>query len=180
MAPKRPKARSAFKPAMEGVTIRRDAPIMLHDFTDYFQGFERVKAVRDRFGERTEEVLNGLKVEFFSSRFGFMGVSEDDGHIMISTHYLMNGDEREIYLDIIHELVHVKQFQEGKKFFPEGIEYPDLPTEIEAYKIAVAEAERIGLTEEEILEYLKVPWMDNEAYARLLTNIGIEVVTGSD
>lgn len=172
--------RAAIEPIMEGVTIRRDAPIMLHSFTDYFKGFEGVKAVRDRFGDETENVLKNLKVEFFSSRFGFMGVSEDDGHLMVSTHYLKHGEEREIYLDIVHELVHVKQFREGKKFFPEGIEYPDLPTEIEAYTIAVAEARRIGLTEEEILEYLRVPWMDDEAHARLLNNIGMKVVPGSE
>ncbi len=165
---------------MEGVTIRRDAPIKLHRFTDYFRGFERVKSVRDHFGDETEEVLRNLRVEFFSSRFGFMGVSEDDGHLMVSTHYLKHGEEREIYLDIIHELVHVKQFREGRKFFPEGIEYQDLPTEIEAYIIAVAEARRIGLTEDEILEYLRVPWMDDEAYAKLLQNIGLKVDPGSE
>ncbi len=178
--PESPKVRAAFDQAMEGVTIRRDAPIMLHSFTDYFQGFEDVKAVRDHFGDDTEDVLKELRVEFFTSRFGFMGVSEEDGHLMVSTHYLKNGEEREIYLDIIHELVHVKQFREGEKFFPEGIEYPDLPTEIEAYKVAVAEAERIGMAEEEILEYLRVPWMDDEAYARLLTNIGLRGSAGSD
>ncbi len=165
---------------MLGVAIRRDAPIKLHKFTDYFRGFEKVKAVRDRFGDRTEEVLEALKVEFFSSRFGFMGVSEEDGHLMVSTHYLKNGDERELYLDVIHELVHVKQFHDGKKFFPEGISYPDIPTEIEAYSVAVEEARRIGMEEEEILEYLKVPWMDDEDFAKLLLNLGIKVVSGSE
>lgn len=165
---------------MLGVTIRRDAPIKLHRFVDYFQGFEKVRAVRDRFGSQTETVLEDLKVEFFSSRFGFMGVSEEDGHLIVSTHYLRNGEERELYLDVIHELVHVRQFLDGRKFFPEDIDYPDRPTEIEAYKVAVEEARRIGMKEEEILEYLKVPWMDDDDYTKLLENLGMKIVTGSD
>ncbi|HLN45689.1 MAG TPA: hypothetical protein VK209_08285, partial [Candidatus Sulfotelmatobacter sp.] len=35
-----------------------------HNFTDYFKGFDRVEAVREYFGENTEEVLRNLKVEF--------------------------------------------------------------------------------------------------------------------
>jgi hypothetical protein len=161
------------------VTIRRDAPIKLHKFTDFFKGFEEVEVVRRLFGDRTAEVLGDLKVEFYSSRWGYMGVSEEDGHILVSAYYLRNGDERELYLDIIHELVHVKQYLEGREFFPEGIDYPDLPTEIEAYRAAVEEARRIGMTEEEILEYLRVPWMDEKEYARLLRNLGIQVHKGS-
>lgn len=158
---------------MEGVTIRRDAPIELHRFLDYFQGFENVAAVRANWGERTEAVLKDLRVEFFTMRFAYMGVSEEDGHLMVSTHYLQHGEERDIYLDVVHELVHVRQFMEGKEFFPEGIEYADLPTEIEAYQVAVAEARRLGMDDEEIREYLRVPWMDDEAHGRLLTNLGI-------
>ncbi len=165
---------------MQGVAIRRDAPIRLYKFTEYFRGFDGVQVVRDLFGDATEKVLNDLSVEFYSSRWGYMGVSEEDGHLMVSTYYLRNGDERELYLDVIHELVHVKQYLDGRKFFPEGIDYPDLPTEIEAYGIAVREARRIGLMEEEILEYLRVPWMDEEDYQRLLTNLGMEVASTSD
>ncbi len=159
---------------MLGVSIQREAPIELHRFTDYFQGFEDVDAVRAQFGEETERVLTDLKVEFYSSRWGYMGVSDQDGHILVSAHYLRRGEERELYLDVIHELVHVRQFREGKEFFPDGVDYPDLETEIEAYRVAVEEARRIGMTEEEILEYLKVPWMDEEEYGRLVANIGME------
>lgn len=158
---------------MQGITIRREAPIKLHRFLDYFRGFEKVQAVRDQFGDQTEDVLRGLMVEFFSSRWGYMGVSEEDGHLMVSTHYLRTGAERDIYLDVIHELVHLRQFMEGKPFFPEGIEYADLPTEIEAYRVAVEEAGRIKMSQEEILEYLRVPWMDEEEYKRLLSNLDL-------
>lgn len=160
---------------MEGVTIRRDAPIALHPFTDFFGGFDQVGAVVGIFGPKTKETLAGLRVEFFSSRWGYMAVNDKDGHILVSAHYLKEGDERDIYLDVVHELVHVRQWQEGKDLFPEGIGYHDRPTEIEAYQVAVDEARRIGLTEAEIREYLRVPWMDDEAHAKLLAHLGVEV-----
>ncbi|MFQ6012704.1 MAG: hypothetical protein ACE5LS_03560 [Thermoplasmata archaeon] len=160
---------------MEGVKIRRDAPISLYPFLEFFQGFERVGVVVDIFGTRTRETLENLKVEFFSSRWGYMAVNDKDGHLLVSAHYLMEGDEKDIYLDIVHELVHVRQWQEGEELFPEGVGYHDRPTEVEAYRVAVEEARRIGLSEAEIREYLRVPWMDEEAHGKLLANLGIEI-----
>lgn len=154
--------------------ISRDVNVTLHNFTDYFKGFEKVEAVREIFGDETEKVLDELKVEF-TSRRGYMGVSEEDGHLIISAHYLKHGDEREIYLDIIHELVHVKQFMRGEKLFDMSFGYVERPTEIEAYRHAVKEARRIGMTEEEIYEYLKTEWMSEEDTVRLAKAVGVRL-----
>ena len=118
-------------------------------------------------------MLNELKVEF-TTRWGYMSVSEQDGHLIVSTYYLRNGDEREIYLDVIHELVHVKQFMQGKKLFDEHFEYVHRPTEIEAYSRAVEEARRIGMTEEEIYEYLKTEWMSENDVKKLAKILGVK------
>lgn len=160
---------------MEGTTIVRDAPIHTYPFTQFFKGFEKVKAVQETFGEETERVLKELKVEFYSSPWGYMGVNQNDGHILVSAHYLKHGDERDLYLDIVHELVHVKQWRQGKELFEEGFEYVDLPTEIEAYRHTVKEARRLGMTDPEIYEYLKVQWIDEKEIARLAKNIGVKV-----
>jgi hypothetical protein len=144
-------------------------------FTDHFKGFEGVPAVRAILGPRTRGILRSLRVEFFSSRWGFMGVSDADGHLMVSTHYLRTGNRRDIYLDVIHELVHVRQFREGKELFEDGFEYPDLPTEIEAYKACVAEGRRLGMGDRALFEYLKVDWMDDKAVRRLARNVGVRV-----
>src|SRR3989442_8063858 len=61
----------------------------------------------------------------------------------------LTGKRRDIYLDVVHELVHVRQFREGKQLFPEGFNYPDAPTEIEAYKVCIAEGRRLGMTDRE-------------------------------
>jgi hypothetical protein len=155
------------------VKITRDVNITLYKFIDYFKGFEKVEAVREIFGDQTEELLNRLKVEFVSRR-GYMGVDEQDGHLIVSAYYLKSGSERDIYLDIVHELVHVKQYMQGQKLFDHRYDYVDRPTEIEAYRHAVKEARRLGMTEKQIYNYLRTEWMSEKELARLAKAVGVE------
>ena len=104
-----------------------------------------------------------------------MGVSDHDGHIVASQSYLNDGEEWCIYLDVVHELVHVRQFKEGKELFDSRYGYVDRPTEIEAYRIGTEEARRIGLTEKEIFLYLEVPWISEEEHQRLAKACQIEI-----
>src|SRR5467141_4304116 len=154
------------------VTIPKNIRLRYERFSDYFKGFEDVEAVRGIFGPRTSTVLRALKVEFFSSKWGYMGVSDEDGHLVVSAHYLRTGNRRDIYLDVVHELVHVRQFREGKELFPEGFNYPDAPTETEAYRTCIAEGRRLGMTDKELYEYLRVEWMDEKDVRRLARNAG--------
>jgi len=143
-----------------------------YPFTDYFKGFEKVEAVRRIFGEKTEDVLQSLEVQFISIG-GYMGVSNLDGHLTVNTRYLNNGDRVDIYLDVIHELVHVKQFMEGKELFDMHYGYSERPTEIEAYRVAVEEARRLGLSDERICDYLKTEWMSDESLKRLAKALNV-------
>jgi hypothetical protein len=126
-------------------------------FTDYFKDFDKVEAVRGIFGERTAEVLQNLRVDltWFS---GYMYVNSSNGHLVVSVRYLSSGDKVDIYLDLIHELCHVRQLMEGKELFDPRYSYVERPTEIEAYSYTVQEARRIGLSDERICEYLKTEW----------------------
>jgi len=135
-------------------------------FTDCFKGLEKVEAVRQIFGERTEDVLRNLRVEF-TWIGGYMRVSNVDGHLVISSYYMNNGDKVDIYLDLIHELVHVRQFMEGKELFDSDYSYAERPTEIQAYQHAVEEARRLGLSDARICKYLKTEWMSNESLKQL-------------
>ena len=153
------------------VKIRRDVKVAMYPFMDYFKGFEKVEAVRGIFGEETDKVLSELKVEFAGTR-GYMGVSETDGHLIIGAHYLNEGDIVDIYLDIIHELVHVKQFMEGKELFDSDYTYIERPTEVEAYRYAIKEARRLGLSDERLCEYLKTEWMSDDDFERLAKTVG--------
>ena len=156
-----------------GVEIRRDAEIKLLPFTDYFVGFEKLAAVKSLFGAKTAKVLRDLKVEFFSLRFGYMSVSDEDGHLLISTNHLKNADVKILYLDVIHELFHVKQFMEGKNLFQSEFEYVDSPIEVPAYKFTIEEARRIGMNTNEIVDYLKVEWVTEEQHARLVKTLAL-------
>jgi len=155
------------------VEIIREARVTLYRFTDYFSGFEKVGAIRELFGDKTDEILKNLKVEFYSAKFGYMSVSDEDGHLIISAHHLRTSDEAVIYLDVVHELHHVKQFMDGKQIFLLEFEYVDSPIEIEAYVPTVKEARRIGMTDDEIRDYLKIEWITDEQFSRLLERLGL-------
>ncbi len=157
------------------VRIPRRVPIHYERFTDRFVGFDQVAAVRQTFGPKTAQILRGIRVEYYSSKWGYMGVSDEDGHLLVSTHYLRTGKPRDIYLDIVHELVHVRQFREGKTLFPDGFSYADTPVEIEAYKHCVAEGRRLGMTDPELFEYLKVEWLEPKEVRKLARNVGVKV-----
>ena len=130
-------------------------------FADFFKGFDKIEAVRGIFGEKTEEVLKNLKVEF-TWFGGYMFVDSSDGHLVINSRYLNTGDKTDIYLDLVHELCHVKQWMDGKELFDPRYSYVERPTEIEAYRYAVREARRMGLSDERIRLYLKTEWMSPE------------------
>ena len=165
--------------SMLNVKISRKAKVSTYPFTDYFEGFERVDIVRKIFGEKTGEVLSNLKIEFIGRR-GYMGVSNEDGHLIVSARYLNNGDIIDIYLDVIHELVHVKQFMEGEELFDRNYRYVERPTEIEAFQYAVEEARNLGLSDERICNYLKTEWMSDEDLTRLAKalNVACDVPLG--
>jgi len=161
--------------SITGVQIPTQVPIALHNFTEYFKGFEKLASVRSIFGEETEQVLASLKVEFFSSKFGYMGVSDEDGHLIVSAYYLREGELVSKYLDVIHELVHVRQFREGRPLFDENYEYHNRPTELEAYELAIAEGRRLGMSDKELFDYLKVDWMSEDEVRKLAKNLGVKV-----
>ncbi|MEM3641968.1 MAG: hypothetical protein QXH37_08625 [Candidatus Bathyarchaeia archaeon] len=161
------------------VKIPRNVKVATYPFTKFFKGFENVEVVRRIFGENTEKILSSLQVEFAGFR-GYMGVSDVDGHLIISAHYLNNGNLIDIYLDIIHELVHVKQFMDGKKLFDDRYSYVGRPTEIEAYRYAVEEAKRLGLNDARICQYLKTEWISEKELKKLAKALDVEYVPSAE
>jgi hypothetical protein len=141
-------------------------------FTDYFKDFDKVPAVKGIFGEKTADVLRNLKVDFVG--FGYMGVDNASGHLFVNSNYLKNGDKIDIYLDIVHELCHIKQHMEGRELFDGRYDYVDRPTEVEAYRYTVQEARRLGLSDQRILEYLKTEWMSREDLEKLAKHVGVD------
>jgi hypothetical protein len=165
------------------IRINRQAPSpALLPLTNYFKGFEKVSAVRDVFGEKTNSVLDNLKVGFVSNRRMYMGIRDKDGNISVGTYHLKHSDQRTLYLDIVHELFHVKQFMENRKYFREEHQkfmgnrslYYVSPIEVPAYKHTVKEAKRIGMSFSEIAEYLKMGPVPTKVFNKFLKAVNLE------
>lgn len=155
-----------------GVRIARDTAPGVVPFKRVFEGFEVLVPVRGTFGKKTREVLEDLKVEVVETR-GYLHIDDERGLIVVNSKYLREGPEVFLYLDVVHELVHIRQLHEGKELFDRAFSYVDRPTEVEAYRATVAEARRIGLADKEIADYLRVEWVSEEDFKRFLDNMGV-------
>jgi hypothetical protein len=91
--------------------------------------------------------------------------------IVLSDAYYRAANPVDLYLDMAHELTHLRQLAEGQNLWEHSIPYVDRPTEIEGYAVAVEEGLRLGMTEEEIIHHLSNPWLSESEIARLRENI---------
>ncbi len=155
------------------MTIRRSSPVGTLPFKQVFVGFENVSAVRSIFGAGTDHVLSELQVDVEEGR-GYMRINDKKRSVIVSSQYLRAGDRTYLYLDVVHELVHIRQHMEGKELWDRRYPYVDRPTEIEAYKLAVEEARRLGMNDKEIAAYLKVEWVSEEDFRRFLRTLDVE------
>jgi hypothetical protein len=63
---------------------------------------------------------------------------------------------------------------EGKELFDHNYSYVERPTEVEAYRAAVEEARRLGLSDRRICEYLKTEWMTDEEFRGLAKAVAVD------
>jgi len=101
----------------------------------------------------------------------YVWVDDQAPAIVLAEHYYRRGNPLDLYLDLIHELVHLRQLAEGKNIWDRHFPYVDRPTEIEGYAVAIEEALRLGMTESEIIAHLSNPWMTHVEVLRLRENI---------
>ena len=110
---------------------------------------------------------------FVVDRAGEMFVDNDDGSVTIGLAHLRSASDEFLYLDIIHELCHVKQHLQGRNLYDRSKAYVDRETEIEAYQVTVQEARSIGLDDETISNYLCVAWITPEEHKRLVHRLDV-------
>jgi hypothetical protein len=141
---------------------------------EIFDGLHEVDILMRVFKtkEELDDVLLKTKVIVEESDH-YMYVKNDDASIVIGFRHLQNSDLKILYLDIVHELVHVMQQRQGLDLYNKSYAYVDRPTEIEAYEIAVLEAKNLGMNDEEILDYLLVEWITPDEHKRLATHVGL-------
>ena len=109
-------------------------------------------------------------------RSGFKMVETTDDEIVVSRDYLARGPLIYLYLDLIHEFLHILQRKQGRELWPGlKVAYVDRHTEVEAYAFSIAEARRLGVPDSVLRRYLKVIWITKADYFRLLRNLGVSL-----
>lgn len=104
-------------------------------------------------------------------RNGYIWVDDDSPAIILTERYYRHGSPLDLYLDLLHELTHLRQLAEGQNLWEESLHYVDRPTEIEGYAVAVQEGRRLGMTEAHTVRHLSNPWMTPADVTRLRANV---------
>jgi hypothetical protein len=164
------------------VTARVQLPEFAHVKRDLKSGMHKYLEIFPRAAEspglvliepdagRRSELLGGARVHIKPGG-GFAYVDVEVPCIVLAEEYYRKGSDLDLYLDLLHELTHIRQHHEGKDLWDERYAYVDRPTEIEGYSVAVHEGRRLGMTDEDVVEHLSNPWMDKEDVDRLVQHV---------
>ncbi|MFQ5970065.1 MAG: hypothetical protein ACE5J2_06190 [Nitrososphaerales archaeon] len=157
-----------------GFQINRNLGEGFYDINKVFSGLEDVKVLQKVYGDKSSltSVLNKVRLKLVTNDC-YMFVDDSDGCVVVGLKHLNSADERTLYLDIIHELVHVKQFVDGRDIYDKRYSYVERQTEIEAYQVVVDEARKLGMSNDEIMEYLTVDWISEDGLKHLANRLGI-------
>lgn len=162
---------------MERFDLRRDVEPGTYPLGNLVEGLRESPPLRERFGDELPDLLEEVTVEVMDFE-GYMWVdTEHDDRIVAAADHWRDGDAAVLYLDLVHELVHVEQLREGAtpgELYDDEVPYVDRPTEVDAYEVTVAEARRLGWGDEELRDYLDVPWISDEEHRRLCKRMGVE------
>lgn len=117
-----------------------------------------------------EQLLAAARVRIEPEK-GYVWVDDEAPAIVLAESYYRMGHARDLYLDLLHELTHLRQLAEGRNIWDERLRYVDRPTEIEGYAIAIGEGRRLGMSERQIVRHLSNPWMTEGDIMRLRENV---------
>lgn len=161
---------------MHLIKINRDVIEGTYRLEDIFVGLQNSEILLKIFKTKEElgDVFSKIKV-IVDVHSHYMYVNNEDASIVVGLEHLKNSDKKILYLDIVHELVHVKQQRQGLDLYDKSYSYVDRPTEVEAYSIAVEEARRLGMQDPEIFDYLHVEWITPDEHKRLASAVGLSL-----
>lgn len=159
---------------MNGVRINRRLGSGLKAITQVFPGLDSDPGFCGIFSDGLRgKVLAETRVHLVPEDT-YAYIDDKRGNVVLGLEYLRTGDERTLYLDILHELVHIRQWHEGQELWDRRFAYVDRPTEIEAYRVAVASAREMGMSDREISDYLRVEWTSRAEHERLCRHLGVK------
>ena len=147
--------------------INHNLELGMYQLTDIITGLEYSVALNKIYGNKLKDVLNTTEANVVSKPWQIW-VDRETKIITINKDYLVHSGRGTLYLDFIHEMIHIWQISDGKNVFDRSVSYVDAPTEIEAYQYTIEDAERIGFSKTDIIDYLKVRWISKEEHLRLV------------
>jgi hypothetical protein len=174
-----------FRPA-------RATPPGRYPLLEVFRGFTEIVPFRKYAGDDAEilRIAKRCEAEIFDGpgwmyvapprtppevrAAGFRMVEAPGDVIVVGRSHLTNSPSMDLYLDIVHEFLHILQRHQGRALWlGREVAYVDRPTEVEAYAFSVAEARRLGVPDDYLREYLRVTWVPYGQYLRLLRHLGV-------
>lgn len=186
----RPKTLKSGSPP-KGFSIRRDLPVGRHALLEVFPGAGRcpIAAHVEPDPAQREALFRQTEVEIVTAdlwmyvaprevppdaRRGWKPVvSPDSDCIVAGQHHLVSSPTMTVYMDIYHELSHVRQRRDGANLWEPGVSYVKRWTELEAYRIVVEDARARGASDEFLRDYLEVEWISPAEHAELLKALGV-------
>lgn len=158
------------------VSISRKLKAGRWALTEVFPGLERDPHFKRLFANNglRQTVLKETLVHL-TPEDSYAYIDDEHGHVVVGLNYLRTGEKQTLYLDILHELVHIRQWHKGRNLWDRRYSYVDRPTEVEAYKFAVEVARELGMTDREIADYLRVEWTSRAEHERLCRRLGVRV-----
>jgi hypothetical protein len=152
--------------------LARDLPAGMHPYLAIFPraaqspGLARIEPDAKRREALLRDALVSIK-----PGGGFAYVDVETPCIVLAEEYYRTGTPMDLYLDMLHELAHIRQHHEGRDLWDERFAYVDRITEVEGYAVAVEEGRRLGMTDAHIIAHLSNPWMDEEDVRKLQENV---------
>ncbi len=182
-------ARKSVEPPRE-FSIQRDLTPGHYALFKAFPGLEKVEAFQKLPHDKAEkEILSKTSVELIPEdvwmyvaprempalgrRAGWRPVVSQEDCVVVGHSHLSESPSLIVYLDILHELCHVLQRHHGRELWDPKFAYVDRPTELEAYEVAVREARRLGAGDAFLRDYLRVEWVSEKDFRRLLKHLRV-------
>jgi len=128
-----------------------------------------IQVIRDR----TWMYVAPHEIPSWAKEYGWTPFASATDCIVVGRYHLAKSRPAVLYLDILHEFLHLLQRADGRELWDVSNGYVDSPTELESYGFSVAEARRLGVPDSLLRRYLKVEWVSAADHRRLLKNLDV-------
>ena len=177
--------------APPGFRVARDLPVGRHPLLAAFPGLDGLPAARrlEPDGEKRARLFEDTCVQVVAEDMWMYVapfdippasrgrwkpvVSPGSDCIVVGRSHLRESPALMLFMDIYHELCHVRQRHGGANLWEPGVSYVKRWTEVEAYRFVVDEARSIGVSDEFLRDYLRVEWITGKEHRELLAELNV-------